>query len=117
MQWALSKLLSSAHCHLRGCQGNQTHLKLLLLLLAHLLPLIDDSSPQNPGVLFQMGEVGGGGGAGHQGGAAVSPGAIHGAQRLAVRLQKPMIKRYENNVNNLKSHKTWMHLRCENLYF
>lgn len=69
-----------------------SHLKLLLLLLAHLLPLIDDSSPQDPRVLLQVGEVGGGGGAGHQGGATVSPGAIHGAQRLAVCLQQPVVR-------------------------
>lgn len=69
-----------------------SHLKLLLLLFSHIFPLIDDSSPQDPRVLLQVGEVGGGGGAGHQGGATVSPGAIHGAQRLAVRLQQPAVK-------------------------
>lgn len=77
------QISKAAHC---------PHPQLLLLLLAHLFPLIDDSSPQNPWVLLQVGKVGGGGGAGHQGGTTVAPGTIHGAQRLAVCLQKPVTK-------------------------
>ena len=42
-----------------------SHLQLLLFLFAHLFPLVDNSSPQDPRVLFQVGEVGGGRGTGH----------------------------------------------------
>lgn len=96
MQPCFSKLLSmsaqDSGRHFAGSHVRWSHLELLLFLLAHLLPLVDDSPPENPRVLLQVGEVGGGGGAGHQGGATVPPGAVHGAQRLAVRLQQPVVK-------------------------
>lgn len=66
-----------------------THLELLLVLLAEVLPLVNDASPEDPGVLLQVRQIGGGRGAGHQAGDAVPPGAVHRAEGLTVRLQQP----------------------------
>lgn len=66
-----------------------SHLDQLLLLASPLLPLVGDPAPQDPRVLLQVAQVGGGRGAGHQRGAAVPPGAVHGAHGLGVGLQEP----------------------------
>lgn len=42
------------------------HLQELVLLTSPLFPLVDNASPQDPGVLLQVGQVGGGRGAGHE---------------------------------------------------
>ena len=66
-----------------------SHLELLLLLLSDLLPLIDYASPEDPGVLLQVRQVGGSRGAGHEAGDAVTSGSVHRAEGLTVRLQQP----------------------------
>lgn len=52
---------------------SHSHLQQFVLLASPLLPLVDDTAPQDPGVLLQVRQVGGGRGAGHQRGAAVAP--------------------------------------------
>lgn len=73
----------------QGKESDAFHLEQLLLLLPPLVPFVDDAAPEDPGVLLQVAEVGGGRGAGDQRGAAVPPRAVHGAHRLGVGLQQP----------------------------
>lgn len=65
------------------------HLEQLLLPAPPFLPLVSDPAPQDPRVLLQVAQVGGGRGAGHQRGATIPPGAIHGAHGLGVGFQEP----------------------------
>lgn len=65
------------------------HLQQFVLLTSPLLPLVDDASPQDPGVLLQVWQVGGSGGAGHQRGAAVASWAAHWSHGLGISFQQP----------------------------
>lgn len=65
------------------------HLQQFVLLASPLFPLVDDAAPQDPGVLLQVWQVGGGRGAGHQRGAAVAPWTAHRPHGLGIRLQQP----------------------------
>lgn len=65
------------------------HLEQLLLPAPPLFPLVGNTAPQDPRVLLEVAQVGGGRGAGHQRGATVPPRAIHGAHGLGVGFQEP----------------------------
>lgn len=47
-------------------QSPDPHLQEFVLFASPLFPLVDDAAPQDPGILLQVRQVGGGRGAGHQ---------------------------------------------------